>query len=171
MRLFSRLSIAIAGVGAFCTLAVPANASPTDKAAIVELEKQFTEAVKSKDINKIMSYYAPDESLVVFDVSTPRQYVGWKAYKDDWQEAIDLCSGPIDFEISDVAVVAADSNIAFGHSIQHYACTRKDGGRYEFTMRVTDGYENRQGKWLIAHEHGSVPVDFKTFKPDMTSKP
>jgi len=32
-----------------------------------------------------MKAYVDDESLVVFDVIPPRQYVGAKAYRKDWE--------------------------------------------------------------------------------------
>jgi len=38
------------------------------------------------------------------------------------------------------------------------------------TVRVTDVYKKIDGKWLVVHEHVSVPVDPTTNKPDMDSK-
>ena len=38
-------------------------------------------------------------------------------------------------------------------------------------MRVTDCYRKIDGKWLITHEHVSVPVDLATAKADLASKP
>jgi len=39
------------------------------------------------------------------------------------------------------------------------------------TVRVTDVYRKIDGKWLIVHEHVSVPVDIKTGQGDLQSKP
>jgi hypothetical protein len=41
----------------------------------------------------------------------------------------------------------------------------------DLILRVTDGYANFKGNWLIAHEHISVPVDLATGKADLRSKP
>ena len=41
----------------------------------------------------------------------------------------------------------------------------------DLTVRVTDVYKKIKGKWLIVHEHVSVPVDLDTDKPDLQSKP
>jgi ketosteroid isomerase-like protein len=38
-------------------------------------------------------------------------------------------------------------------------------------LRATDIYRKVNGKWLIEHEHYSVPVDLTTAKADLTSKP
>jgi hypothetical protein len=38
-------------------------------------------------------------------------------------------------------------------------------------LRVTDGYANFGGEWLIAHEHVSVPVDLTTGQAILQSKP
>lgn len=47
----------------------------------------------------------------------------------------------------------------------------KDGKPFGLTMRVTDGYRKVNGKWLIIHEHISVPVNLETGKADLTSAP
>jgi len=39
------------------------------------------------------------------------------------------------------------------------------------TWRDTAAYRKIGGNWLIVHEHGSVPVDLATGKPDLASKP
>jgi hypothetical protein len=39
------------------------------------------------------------------------------------------------------------------------------------TWRDTAAYRKVGGKWLIVHEHGSVPVGLATGKPELTSKP
>ena len=41
----------------------------------------------------------------------------------------------------------------------------------DMTLRVTDVLRKIKGKWLIVHEHDSVPVDVATGKADLTSKP
>ena len=51
----------------------------TNEAAIRELIDGFVEAVRAKDINGVMSVYAPD--LVAFDVVPPLQYVGAEAFR------------------------------------------------------------------------------------------
>jgi uncharacterized protein (TIGR02246 family) len=134
------------------------------------LEDRFVAAFKAKDVDAIMKVYAPDQTLVVFDVVPPRQYVGAAAYRKDWQTFLGSFDGPITFELTDLDVVA-DRNLAYSHSIQHVAGTDKQGKKLDLTVRVTDVYKKAHGRWQIIHEHVSVPVDLETNKPDLSSKP
>src|ERR1700731_3196028 len=87
-----------------------------DRADIRALEERFVAAFKAKDVDAIMKVYAPDQTLIVFDVVPPRQYVGAPAYRKDWQTFLDTFEGPITFELTDLDV-AADRNLAYSHSI------------------------------------------------------
>jgi ketosteroid isomerase-like protein len=49
--------------------------------------------------------------------------------------------------------------------------TDKDSKRIKFGFRVTDVYRKIGGKWLIIHEHVSVPVDPATAKANLLSQP
>ena len=141
-----------------------------DRADIRALEERFVAAFRAKDADAIMKVYAPDQTLIVFDVVPPRQYVGAAAYRKDWQNFFGSFDGPITVELTDLDIVA-DRNLAYSHSIQHVAGTDKQGKKLDLTVRVTDVYKKAHGRWLIAHEHVSVPVDLETGKPDLTSKP
>lgn len=168
-----RTDLTLAGLTAFIALACLAAAAPARadaKADIQALESRFAAAVKAGDVDAIMKVYAPDESLFVFDVVPPRQYVGAAAYRKDWQEFIDQLKPPITFEISDLAITAGD-DLAYSHSIQHVAGTGKKGDKIDLTVRVTDVYKKTGGNWLVVHEHVSVPVDLDTGKPDLSSAP
>ncbi|MGC2202351.1 MAG: SgcJ/EcaC family oxidoreductase [Stellaceae bacterium] len=156
------LALLIMGFGA------PARADAS--ADIKALEHRFVAAFKAKNVDGIMKAYAPDQTLVVFDVVPPRQYVGAAAYRKDWQTFLDSFDGPITVELTDLDV-AADRNLAYSHSIQHVAGTDKHGKKLDLTVRVTDVYKKERGRWLIIHEHVSVPVDLETDKPDLGSKP
>ena len=139
-------------------------------ADIRALEDRFVAAFNAKDVDAIMKVYAPGQTLFVFDVVPPRQYVGAAAYRKDWQTFLGSFDGPITIELTDLDV-AADRNLAYSHSIQHVAGTDKQGKKLDLTVRVTDVYKKTRGKWLIVHEHVSVPVDLETDKPDLNSKP
>jgi ketosteroid isomerase-like protein len=63
---------------AFCP---PARADA--RSDIRALEDRFVAALKAKDVDAIMKAYTPGQTLVVFDVVPPRQYVGAAAYRKD----------------------------------------------------------------------------------------
>lgn len=141
-----------------------------DQADIKALEQRYVSAVNAKDIKAIMACYVPDESLVVFDVVPPRQYVGAKAYQKDWEELFAAYPGPADMEMSELSVMT-EGSLGYGHNIQKSTLTDKEGKKMPLLLRVSNGYRKVNGKWLISHEHVSVPVDLATGKADLTSKP
>jgi ketosteroid isomerase-like protein len=48
-------------------------------------------------------------------------------------------------------------SLGYGHSIQRVSGAMRDGKTLDLTVRVTDVYRKIGGKWLIVHEHVSVP--------------
>src|SRR6516162_4760382 len=145
-----------------------ARADPT--ADIKALEDRFVAAFKAKDVDAIMKVYAPDQTLVVFDVVPPRQYIGAAAYRKNWQTFLDSLDGPVTVDLTDLDI-GADRNLAYSHSIQRVTGTDKHGKKLDLTLRVTDVYQKMRGRWFVVHEHVSVPVDLETQKPDLASKP
>ena len=168
MKLNLGISIALA----LSAIATPScvSAQSGGKAAIEALESRFSAAFNAKDLDAIMKVYVPDQSLFVFDVVPPRQYVGADAYRKDWKDFLATFKGPIKFEMSDLAVTV-EGPVGYGHSIQHATGTDTKGKPVDFTVRVTDVYRKIKGQWLIVQEHVSVPVNMDTGKPDMTSAP
>lgn len=147
------------------------NTGTQDIAELNAVEDRFMTAFRAKDVDAIMELCLPDDSLVVFDISPPRQRNGAQAYRKDWQDVFSrFAAGPLDAEISEVAVTAG-GDVAYVRSIHHVRGTMKDGRNVDYTVRVTDGFRKINGKWLIAHTHVSVPVDPLTGRADMESKP
>jgi uncharacterized protein (TIGR02246 family) len=145
-----------------------AKAAPSDKAQIAALEKRFAAAVNAKDPAKIMAVYARS-GLFVFDATPPRQYVGWEAYKKDWEGFFKKgFPGAIKFTVSDLAITT-DGNMAYSHSIQ--TIDAPGNAVPKLVVRVTDVYRKTGDRWLIVHEHVSVPVDVSTGKGDLLSMP
>jgi uncharacterized protein (TIGR02246 family) len=173
MNMRALLCTALAAGLAGCTSApAPApvvDTSAQDQAAIRVLEDKFAAAFNAKDANAIMALYSSSDDLVVFDVSPPRQYTGWAAYKKDWEDIFAANPGPIVFQLDGLEVTVG-GNVAYGHSIQTVKMTDKDGKKTNLIVRVTDGYKKVNGQWLIAHEHVSIPVDLATMKPIPDSK-
>src|SRR5271166_4001982 len=81
-----------------------ARADSSDEQAIRDLESRFAAAFNAKDVDAIMRVYVPDQTLVVFDVAPPRQYVGADAYRKDWESFFATFQGPVKFEITDLSI-------------------------------------------------------------------
>jgi len=164
--------VAAAGLLAACNLlyAPAAQAQSKNEQQIRALEDNFILAVKARDLDAIMKMYVPGNELFVFDISPPRQYVGFDAYRKDWKAFLDMAKGPVHAEISDLSITT-DGKLAYSHSMQHLSFTTADSSPFEFNARVTDCYRKVDGKWLVTVESVSVPVDMATGKADMASKP
>jgi uncharacterized protein (TIGR02246 family) len=170
MRRFVLCAVAAAVVACSLGAALPGRAQSKDEQEIRALEDRFAAAVGAKDLDAIMKVYAPGNELFVFDLVPPRQYVGWDAYRKDWQDTLAMMPGPLMFAISDLSITT-DGKLAWSHSIQRVHWTDKNGAVQEISVRVTDCYRKIDGKWLIVMEHVSVPVDLETGKPDLLSMP
>jgi len=107
-------------------LASAAHAKTNDQAAITKLLNDLGAAVGAKDMDRIMSFYVPDESLFVFDSIPPRQYVGAKAWRKDFEGFFAEYPGPIKFEVGDLSVTT-DGQLAFAHYVAHMTGAAKDG--------------------------------------------
>jgi len=174
--MLNRKALMLAALAAVCVgcNSAPAPApvvdtSAADQAAIRVLEDKFAAAFNAKDVNAIMALYTSSDDMVVFDVTPPRQYTGWDAYKKDWESMFAANPGPLVFQVSDLSVTVG-GDVAYGHSIQSVTTTDKKGKKVNLTVRVTDGYKKVNGQWLIAHEHVSIPVDLATMKGVPDSK-
>lgn len=77
--LFFVLALALTAAG---SSGLAARASSNDGATITALYKQFGVAFEHKDLNRIMSFYVPGDSLFVFDVGPPREHRGWNDYRE-----------------------------------------------------------------------------------------
>jgi ketosteroid isomerase-like protein len=55
------------------------QSTANDEAQIRQLVEQWRQALHAKDLNTLMSYYAPD--ILTFDILPPLQYQGVEAYR------------------------------------------------------------------------------------------
>jgi ketosteroid isomerase-like protein len=163
-KIFLAVMVISFGVVAF------ARANANDTAQIRTLENKLAAAAEARNVDAIMKAYLPDETLFVFDVIPPRQYVGAKAFRKDWEEFLGGTKGPLKYEITDVDVTVIGT-VAYGHSIQRIVATGVKGDPIDLTTRVTDVYRKIKSEWMIVQEHISIPVDLDTGRPDFFSKP
>ena len=86
------------------------NSKEIDEAQIRELIHRWLQALRAKDLDGIMSCYAPD--ILLFDLLPPLQYVGADAYRKNWAEWFPTFRGPIGYEIRDLSITTGD-DVAF----------------------------------------------------------
>jgi uncharacterized protein (TIGR02246 family) len=139
-----------------------------DEAEIKRVIERGVEGIRNKDIDGVMSMYAPD--LVSFDIVPPLQYVGTDAYRKQWGEVFSTFPGPINYEVVDLDITVGD-DVAFAHSFNRLSATMSNGQKVGNWLRWTACFRKIDGKWLIAHMQASVPVDLATGRAVLDLKP
>jgi uncharacterized protein (TIGR02246 family) len=130
------------------------NTNATAEAQIYALIDAWAQAIRAKDVNGVMSHYVAD--IVTFDLAPPLQYVGAKALRKNLQEWFATFRGPVGYEMRDLSITASD-DVAFCHSRNRISGTRTNGEETDVWVRATVCYRKIDGKWLVTHEHASVP--------------
>lgn len=97
------------------------DSKASNKAQIMEVIDNWVKAVRAKDINGVMSNYAPD--ILLFDLAPPLSYRGADAYRKNWEEWFASWRGPIGYEIRDLSITVGD-DVAFSHSLNRITGTR-----------------------------------------------
>lgn len=146
------------------------RATADDKAEIEAIQKRIVAAIQHRDADAIVANFEHGDSLVIFDVVPPRQFTGWNAWKKDWTDALKGCASAPKMDISDLKIEVS-GDLGFSHNIGHFACVDPKGSQQEMTWRATDCYRKQGGKWIIVHEHLSVPVNPASGKGDLNSNP
>jgi ketosteroid isomerase-like protein len=125
-----------------------------DEAQIRQLIDGWAKALRAKDINGVMSHYAPE--ILVFDIAPPLPYKGVNTYRRNFEEWFATWQGPIGYEIRDPTITAG-VDVAFSHSLNRIYGKRTNGEDTDVWVRVTAGFRKIDGNWLITHEDVSVP--------------
>ena len=118
-----------------------------------------SEAVWIKDIDRLMSFYSPD--IVYFDVVPGLQYTGSAAVRGNFLRWFDSYKGSIGMEIRDLNILAS-GDIAVAYMLARASGTLKNGHKVGYWVRATSCCQRSNHRWLITHEHISLPVDFES---------
>lgn len=143
-----------------------AQAASADEKAITGVEHKLAAATSAQEALK---YYDPTDKVAVFDMGgPPREHVGRKAVRDDFEKAF---AGIKDIKVEFIELkVITDGKLGYARSVQRFTATGADGKPVDITFRQTDLLHKVHGQWKILDQHISVPVDMATGKADMASK-
>jgi ketosteroid isomerase-like protein len=132
------------------------QSTDTDAEIRLTLEKLYA-AWSDLDPAKTAPFYAKDPNLTFFDVA-PMKYNGWAEYAAGVPEAFAAYrSGK--FTLNDDLGLHRQGNWAWVTATWRAELTKKDGGSEEHLEgRYSVILEKRGNKWLIVHEHMSVPL-------------
>jgi len=125
-------------------------------------------AIRLKDIDRLMSLYSPD--IVYFDLVPPLQFTGSAAIRRNFLRWFESWKSAIGVEIRDLNIVAG-ADTAAAYLLHRTSGTLKDGREVGYWVRATVCCERSGQRWLITHEHISLPVDFKSARAVMDLVP
>ncbi len=120
----------------------------------------FSAAATSRDAAGLASLYAED--AVSCDAIGEMRYVGRDAIVAHWQACWGMCPDST-IEMRDLRVEAS-GEVGFCHFLLACAGVGPDGVRHEGLLRGTSCLRREEGRWVIAHDHCSVPFDPMTGK-------
>lgn len=129
---------------------------------------RFAEAFRVKDVDGVMSFFAPE--VVSFDILPPLEAVGAETFVTHWQQFFDSYQTPMHLEFPNVRITAGD-DVAFSYCLHRVRGTLKSGQETDWWLRWTAGWRKANGKWRIVHEQVSVPIDLRTGKAMLDLKP
>jgi uncharacterized protein (TIGR02246 family) len=119
-----------------------------DETAIRTLVENWAKAVRAKDMDGVLAHHTDD--VVMFDVPMPLQARGIEAYKKTWELFFATNPGGAGaFDVTELEVTASET-VAYAHAILRI---------FDFRARLTIGMRKEDGRWLVAHEHHSYPVE------------
>jgi len=126
------------------------------------------EACRAKDIDGLMSLYSPD--IVYFDVVAPLQFIGSDEVRRNFVRWFDEYAGPIGLETRDLSV-SVSGDVAFAHMLHLDSGTRRNGLELAVWLHSTVCCRKIGDKWLITHEHLSIPHDPNDWSAVVDAKP
>ena len=124
-----------------------------EDAQIRECMDAWAQALRAKNIDALMAHYAPD--TLTFDLM-PLETLGADAYRKNFEAWFASVQGPIDYEMRDLRITMRD-DVAFCHYLGRVKSTRTTGEKTDYEVRVTAGFRKMNGRWMITHEHVSLP--------------
>ena len=128
------------------------------EALIRQRVEDLAKAIRARDIDGVISLYAPN--IVSFDIDPPLRYGGADNKRRAWQEFSAIYTGPIAYEVRDLNVTT-HGELAFVHSLNHVKGTLASGHITDMWVRWTACFRRIDGVWLVVHDHVSVPADLK----------
>jgi uncharacterized protein (TIGR02246 family) len=153
----------VVGIG----FAYAQTSADSDKAAVIELNKRIMAAYNSEDARAIAAFYSDDPDAIFFEDTIPFQLSKAQLTKLN-EDAFKLVSN---FHAKMEAIdVLTSGDLATMHCIIHNTWTDKNGTHTQ-TSRYTQVDKKEGGKWLVLHEHFSVPYDPATGKAVLNSNP
>ncbi|MGH8634883.1 MAG: YybH family protein, partial [Burkholderiales bacterium] len=128
-----------------------------DETEIRAVIENWAKAVRARDLDSVLADHAPD--IVMFDVPPPKAGVrGIDAYRETWPPFFEWIKQGATFDIVSLDVVAG-ADVAFAHALLRCGTADELAKDPDNRLRLTIGLRKQDGRWTIAHEHHSFPLE------------
>ncbi|MFF8293738.1 YybH family protein [Streptomyces sp. NPDC016309] len=132
------------------------------ESAIRTLLEHRVDASQAKDIDRLMTLYSDD--IVYYDAVPPLRFTGHEEVRRNFLRWFDAYDGPITLETHALTVTAGDADLAFAHMLHLDSGTRTNGMNIGLWVRSSVCLRRSGDRWLITHEHISMPIDPETLR-------
>lgn len=146
-------------VGGVVTVPGMEDAMASTQSDVKALLDSWSGAIRGKDIDRLMSVYSSD--IVYFDLVPPLRLTGSDAIRRNFLRWFEGWKSSIGQEIRDLNILVS-GDIAAAYMLIRASGTLKDGREVGYWVRATVCCHRSNHRWLITHEHVSLPVDFKS---------
>jgi ketosteroid isomerase-like protein len=126
----------------------------SDETEVRKLLDDWAQAVRDENWEGIRANH--DANVLMFDVPLPFASRGINEYMSTWRTFFEWQARPVMFELRDVSVTAG-TDVAFATAFGRCGDI-SSGKRVDLDFRLTVGLRKQNGKWVIVHEHHSVPA-------------
>lgn len=113
-------------------------------------------AVRAKDLDALESLLADD--LESFNVLPPHRVQGRAPVLETARGWFDGYASDIGYDVHDVRI-ATSGDVGFAAFLYRVSGTLTGGAEVDMWVRATLGCHRREGRWVVTHDHESVPWD------------
>jgi len=132
------------------------HASPRDVREVRRVILKAMENWSALDADANRKLYTSSDNAVFFDF-TPMQFVGWRTYVSEIKK-VQKTIRRFQIKLNKDMKVRVSGELAFAHCTWTMSFTFSDGSRRRLAGRLTEVLAKSDGKWIIVHEHASVPT-------------
>lgn len=143
------------GLAAFLAQSVPAK-DKGDQAVFQKLIDEYWATWSAGNLEKAAAFYDQSADAVYYDLGALK-FSGWGEYREGVKHLFEEAS-KVELGANNDLRTTRHGNIAWTTETFHLDETLKTGKKVELQGRHTAIWEKRGPKWIIVHEHVSIPT-------------
>jgi ketosteroid isomerase-like protein len=132
-----------------------AHPDARNEAEIQRVLEDWASATRRGEQDSVLARHMPD--VLIYDVLMPMKYESATAYRASWGEWQPETQNEGVFGLEDLTITAG-TDVAFAHAFIRCGGTMPNGNRFEDLVRATFCLTKETGRWMVAHQHISKPI-------------